>query len=410
MTSVAWTNWAGNQQERVGERISARTVDDLREIVTEARVHGRAVRAVGAAHSFSPLVPHPGVVVDVNAISGLRSVDITQSRATVWAGTTVRALGEPLWEAGLSLSNQGDIDTQTVAGALSTATHGSGLELTSFSGALRSAEIVTASGELVKVGEDHPWHAALQTSLGAIGIMTSVELQMMPAYQLVERVGHWSLAETLERWDVETTSRRHFSFFWGPHPDSLGLYGIPEPPAELSEACYVKRYDQVPADTTPSDIDGGRVDRAYRIYADEYPPGWNELEYFVDYDLALDALAAIRSAFDRHPEQRHPVEVRTLAAERGLLSPAYGRPSVALSVSGAIGTDYWPFLRAVDEALMPFDARAHWGKTHFMDAARLRAVYPRYDEFLTVRSDADPDGTFLNTHLRSLFDLPIKEA
>lgn len=336
-------------------------------------------------------------------MSGIEEIDTRRHRTRVRAGSKLKTLGEPLWDAGISLKNQGDIDSQTLAGAVSTATHGSGLKYNSFSGMVTRAELVTATGELVVIDENDPRLAALQTSLGAFGVLTSLELQAMPAYQLVEKIEYWPLAKVLERWPHETQTRRHFQFFWGPYDGSLELYGMASPEAPMKQVCYVRTYEQIPADATVVTSPSGRVDRAYRIYADEYPAGWDELEYFVHYDVGLDALEEIRPVLARFPTQRYPVEVRTIAAETAWMSPMYQRDSVSISVSGAVGTDYDGFLRAIDAALRPFGARAHWGKTHFLDAGRLKEIYPRYDEFVALRSEFDPTGTFINPHLHGMF-------
>lgn len=403
MTQTSWKNWAGTQMCTPSAYVRAESVDHIRETVAAATADRQTVRVVGSGHSFTPLICTEGIILDVAGLSGIEEIDTSRHRARVRAGSRLKTLGEPLWEAGISLKNQGDIDSQTLAGAVSTATHGSGLKYTSFSGMVTRAELVTSDGELVVIKEDDPRLGALQTSLGAFGVLTSLELQAMPAYQLVEKIEYWSLAEVLERWHHETQTQRHFQFWWGPYDGSLELYGMASPESPMKEPCYVRTYEQIPADATGFTSPSSRVDRAYRVYADEYPAGWDELEYFVPYDIALDALDEIRPVLARFPTQRYPVEVRTIAAETAWMSPMHERDSVSISVSGAVGTDYEGFLRAMDDTLRPFGGRAHWGKTHFLDAGRLKEVYPRYDEFVALRSDFDPTGTFVNPHLHGMF-------
>jgi FAD/FMN-containing dehydrogenase len=399
---AGWQNWAGTQSCRPQEYVRARSVDEVCEVVARAANSDANVRVAGSRHSFTPLVCTDGIILDISALSGIEHVDAATHRARIRAGSTIASVGPPLWDAGCSLENQGDIDSQTLAGALSTATHGSGLRFGSISSALTRAELVTANGELVTVEEDDPRLAAIQTSVGCLGILTSVELQLIPAYQLVERTDHWPLAKVLERWEHETRTRRHFSFFWGPSDGSLELYDLPRAPPGMEEACFIKRYDEIADDATDVTSTSGRVDRAYRIYAAEFPTGWDELEYFVPYESALDALEAIRPVLAAFPQQRFPVEVRTIAAENALISPMHGRESVSLSFSGAIGTDYVDFLRGIDAALRELDGRPHWGKTHFVEADHLRDVYPRYEEFVAIRRAMDPDGLLLNDHVRGM--------
>jgi FAD/FMN-containing dehydrogenase len=403
MTETTWKNWSGTQSCHPAEYVEAGTVEQVQEVVSRATEQGTTVRAVGTGHSFTPVVSTDGIVLDISGISGLESADPVGQRARIRAGSTIASVGELLWEEGLSLRNQGDIDFQTFAGAISTATHGSGLKFTSLSGAVSRAELVTADGELHVIEGSDPLLHAVQTSVGSLGILTSVELEMMPAYKLLRDVSFAPLPEVLERWPEETRARRHFMFWWGPYEGSLELYGIPSPPSDLQDPCYVRTYDQVPADYVDDSLSEAQLGPAHRIFAGNYPPGWDELEYFVPYEVALEALQAIRPVLDAFPDQQYPVEVRTIAAEPALMSPMHGRESVSISLSGAIGTDYWDFLRGIDLALRDFDARPHWGKTHFFDAARLREVHPRYDEFVAIRRELDPTGTFLNEHLRDMF-------
>ena len=355
-----WRNWAGNQTCRPTRVHRARDVDDLCDLVATAAGRGQVVRVVGAGHSFTPLVCTDDVMVDVALLSGVVDVDRARARAVVWAGTTIRELGEPLWSAGLSLRNQGDIDAQTVGGAVATATHGSGLAFTSFSGAVCGIEYVSASGSVCRVDEATEGFDAFRTSLGALGIFTEVELAVAPAYHLRETIQYWPLAEVLERWSHETSTRRHFSFFWGPRPGSLELYGFPSAPASMQEGCYVKLYDEV--DATPVLRRGERVARAYEVFPSQFDMEFYELEYFVPFSDALSAVDAVRAVLRGHVDQTFPLEVRTIAAESGWMSPMYGTDSISISVSGTPGTDYWPFLRAVDDALRAFGGTSPLGQ------------------------------------------------
>lgn len=397
-----FTNWAGNLRSTPAKMVHANSVEDVQDAVTHATADGLALRVRGAGHSFTPLVCTDGVLLDIAGLHGIRSVDSARSRVTVGAGTTVEALGTLLWDQGLSLANQGDIDAQTVAGAISTATHGSGLQFTSFSGTVTAVEMVTASGEVVRFDESAAELDGARTALGSFGVITAVQLQAMPAYRLAERIDYWPLDQVLDRWASETSTRRHFSFFWGPFPGSLAMYGLGDDPDGIADPCFVKRYDQVGLDDLGTVDGAGRVDRAYRVFPQAFDLEFYELEYFVPFTVALDAVDAVRRVILAHPEQRFPLEVRTIHQEAGWLSPMYGSDAVSLSVSGVPDTDYEPFLRAVDAALRPFSARPHWGKLHFFDAGRLAQVYPAYQQFVDLRRRLDPDDVFLNDHLAGM--------
>lgn len=397
-----WTNWAGNQSCDPSAVIKVRDVEAVQAVVRSVARRGGHVRVVGAGHSFTPLVCTDDVILDVSGLAGLTNVDERAKRATVRAGTTIAQLGEPLWGHGLSLRNQGDIDAQTIGGAVGTATHGSGLSLTSLSGALCGIEYVGADGELHQITDSNPEFAGFRTALGTLGIFTAVELQLAPAYELFERIEYWPFAEVLARWEEETSERRHFSFFWGPTPGSLELYGFDSAPPGMVDGCYVKIYDEAPRGALTSRGVGKRTAPAHLTYPSDFDLEFYELEYFAPYELAEPAIDSVREVMTRHPIQNFPLEVRTIAAEDGWLSPSYGVDSISISVSGSPGTDYWPFLRDVDAALQEFGGRPHWGKLHVFDRERLQSAYPRFEDFVDLRRSTDPHGLFLNEHTRNL--------
>jgi UDP-N-acetylenolpyruvoylglucosamine reductase len=401
-TGTHWQNWAGNQQ-CPATVIRPTTVAELQDVVADAARRRGTVRVAGSGHSFTPLVCTDDTVIDIGALRGVVEADTANATAVVGAGTTLRDVVGPLWSAGLSLRNQGDIDAQTVGGAVGTATHGSGRAFGSFSSVVRRVEYVGADARVHTVDSSDAGFGAFRTSLGLLGIFTRIELDLQPAYYLRERIEHWPLSQVLERWDTETTTRRHFSYFWPPAAHSLEMYGFA--PTAVEDGCHVKIYDELtPQDAAATEVeDGIRVAPAYQIYASDFDLAFHEYEYFVPFRHARAGVEAVRAVLLDHPDQAFPLEVRTIAAEDSWLSPMYARESVSLSVSGMPGTDYGPFARAFDAALRPFDARPHWGKLHLFDRERLRAVLPRFDEFCALRDELDPDCLFLNDYTAALF-------
>jgi FAD/FMN-containing dehydrogenase len=390
-----WRNWVGNQSCEP-ERVAApESEDEVCELVAAAR----AVRVAGAGHSFTPVVATDGLLLDLTRLPRIRSLDAEQGRVVVGPATTVGEFGEPLWEAGLALANQGDIVAQQIAGAVATATHGSGLGHGSFSGSVRRMRIVTASGDVVEADGGDLLHAA-QVAVGMLGVVTELELQVAPAYRLREHVANWSWAEAWEPFEELARAHRHFSFFWMPSDASAVLYGLDA----RADECHVKIYDEVGVDVPGSDERYARVGPAWRIYPMVYEPNFHELEYFVPFERGKEALAAMRELMlARLPASVFPLEVRTVGREAAWLSHSYERDTVVISVSGMPGEDYWPYLREVDALLGRFDARVHWGKLHFLTQEQLFARYPRARDFVELRRTYDPAGVFLNDHLRPLF-------
>jgi FAD/FMN-containing dehydrogenase len=399
-----WTNWVGNQSFTPARHATPRSQDEVAALVAEAAGQGMGVRVVGAGHSFTPVVQTDGLLLDLSALSGVTSADPATKRATAWAGTPIHGFYEPLWERGLALRNQGDIDDQHIAGAVATATHGSGIGNTCFSGVVRGVSLVTPGGSIRHIGEDEPrLLRAAQVSVGTLGVMTELELEVAEAYRLSEQVDVWPWQEVMDRWDELVHGHRHFGFFWMPSEESAALYNI-EGHGAMTDRCYVKIYDEATPDQPDSAEPGRRTDRCYRIYPMVYDPNFHELEYFVALDRGPEALGAMRELMLASlPDSVYPLEVRTVGPDDAYLSPNYRTATTVISVSGTPGTDYWDYLRSVDALLAQFDARVHWGKLHFLTPERLHALYPEAGEFIAVRRELDPEGVFLNDHLRPLF-------
>jgi FAD/FMN-containing dehydrogenase len=405
LRTSTWTNWVGNQSFTPAFTAAPRDEEEVAALVRQAAERGLGVRVAGAGHSFTPVVETSGVRLDLSALRGVLATDPERRRATALAGTRVHDFYEPLWAAGLALRNQGDIDTQHIAGAVATATHGSGTRYTSLSGVVRGLRLVTATGETLDIGEDDPHllHAA-QVSVGMLGVVTRLELAVTDAYRLRERVGLRSWEDVMEHWDELVSGHRHFGFFWLPSEDSAALYNLEGHGERMADRCYVKVYDEVGPDVPDDDTEGHRVDRCYRIFPMVYDPNFHELEYFVPLERAPEALQAMRRLMlGRLPESVYPLEVRTVGADEAFLSPQYRTATAVLSVSGTPGTDYWGYLRSVDALLAGYGARVHWGKLHFLTPERLHELYPRAGDFIALRRELDPGGVFLNEHLRPLF-------
>jgi FAD/FMN-containing dehydrogenase len=403
--ATTWSNWVGNQSFTAGHAGAPRDEEEVIALVREASERGRGVRVAGAGHSFTPIVSTEGLLLDLAALSGVAALDQRRKRATALAATPIRDFYEPLWREGLALKNQGDIDTQQIAGAVATATHGSGIANQCLSGVVRGVRLVTATGEVRDIGESEPeLLRAAQVSIGMLGVMTRLELEVTDAYRLSERIGLWPWQEVLERWDELVHEHRHFGFFWLPTEASAALYNLSSRDQSMADKCYVKIYDEAAEDQPDDATAGRRTDRCYRIYPMVYDPNFHELEYFVPLELGPDALSAMRDLMLRSlPDSIYPLEVRTVGADDAYLSPNYGTATTVISVSGKPGADYWSYLRSVDALLSEFSARVHWGKLHFLSEERLHALYPEADAFIELRRELDPRGMFLNEHLRELF-------
>ena len=399
---ATWANWVGNQSFEPREVVAVSSAEEIQQRVADAAASRTRVRTVGTAHSFTPIV-ETDLLLDTSAMRGIVEVDTTQQLVRALPKTTIAEFGEPLWEHGLALANQGDIDTQSIAGSVATATHGSGRQFPSFSATLEGAKLVDGTGQLVEVTrQSHPDHlAALQTSIGLLGIMTELTIKVAPAYHLHSRTDIMPFEQVLETFEDDIDIYRHYGLFWMPTDESARLYNLAGAGAD---DCVVKRYLEVdPSDTIELEPHE-RMDRAYRIYPMVYDPNFHEVEYFLPLERWRDILVEMRRLMLRwHPLSIYPLEIRLVAAEDAWMSPNYRRENLVVSISGQPGAPYWPYLRACDSLFAEFGGRPHWGKLHFMTADRLARLFPRYENFLDVRRRFDPNGVFLNDHLHPLF-------
>ena len=404
LAPTSWTNWVGNQSCKPSRMQSVQSEAEIADAVRRARETKTTLRTHGSGHSFSPVVSTDGVLLDTSALNGIVSIDPEAQTITAGAQTVIRDIGAPLLQAGLALKNQGDINTQTLIGAVSTATHGSGLDFGSFSGELVACRLVDGTGAVRSLSRDTDpdIFPAVQCAIGTLGVVTEVTLACTEAYRLQEEIEIMHVDALRERWSDLLARYRHFSFFWMPTDGSSELYGFPAAPAD---SCYVKLYSETdaPAGSGGSAV-GQRIDEAYKIYPHVFEPNFHELEYFVPAEQGIDAFEAQRELMlSLLPDSVFPMEVRFVRAEDAWMSPNYHRDNMVISVSGAPGTDYWAYLRACDAHLFGRDGRPHWGKLHFMTADRLAERFPRYGDFCRVQQEFDPDGIFLNDHLGALF-------
>lgn len=402
--SHQWQNWGGNQSFTYAKAVAAAGDGDVVDAVRDAAAHRHGLRVTGSGHSFTPIVETEHTLLDISALSGVVTADPATLRATVRAGTPLSEVGAPLWQNGLSLANQGDVDTQTISGAIATGTKGSGPSFGSLSSTVRGLRLVDGRGDLVTITEDEPelLHAA-QVSIGMLGVVVDLNLQCVPAYKLREHNSVLPYSEVTARWDEFLTSYRHFSFWYLPTDESSAMYDLGVLPRDH---CVVKLLTEESTATPDVEAEpGARTGRAHLIYPDATTDlRFHELEYMVPAQHGRDALETVRDLMlTRHTDQISPVQIRWQQADDAYLSAQYHRDTVSVSVSGKPGTIYEPFLRDLDRELQNYDARPHWGKIHYLTRDRVEALYPRYDDFQRIRREFDPDGVFLNPHLRDLF-------
>jgi FAD-linked oxidoreductase len=404
-----WRNWVGNQSCISRYKAAPDSEAMLVEMIREADARDLPVRCAGSGHSFTPVVGTGGLLLSLANLRGIQSVDRDRKRVTIGAGTRIGDVGRALKEIGLSLTNQGDIDTQAVAGAFTTGTHGTGSTLGCLASQIVGMRMVQANGEVLIVDETHPdLLQAAQISVGTLGVISAITLQTMEAYNLREHLWRDDFETCMARHDELAAQHRHFGFFWCPTPKSGEKYCLPDTAAaprttttRLADVCEMKvmDIDDAPPMATPFE----RVAYSSDIYPIEYVPNFHELEYAVPVQHGKEAVRAVRELMlTKHQNCIYPIEYRFTAGDPAWMSPFHHQASITLSVSGEPGLDYWAYLRDVDAILRRFDSRPHWGKLHFLDADDVTHLYPKAEEFRALRRRLDPQGRFLNDHLRML--------
>lgn len=403
-----WRNWVGNQSCIARYKGAPGSEALLAEMVGEANARDLNIRCAGSGHSFTPVVGTGGLLLSLAGMSGVLDMDRARKRVTVAAGTRIGAVGKALKEAGLSLINQGDIDTQAVAGALCTGTHGTGARLSNMASQIVGMRLVQPDGGILEVDDTDPEMLhAVQVSVGTLGVISAMTLQTMDAYNLHERLWRDDFETCMERHDELAAKHRHFGFFWCPVAESRHLYCLPDTSAASStgktaDVCEMKVMDIT--DAPPMEAAFERIAYSSEIYPIEYVPNFHELEYAVPVAHGKDALREVRALMlTKHTNCIYPIEYRFTAADPAWMSPFHHQDSITLSVSGGPGVDYWDYLRDVDTILRRYGSRPHWGKMHFLDTDDVTKLYPRAEDFRALRRRLDPQGRFLNDHLRMLF-------
>ncbi|MDQ1128110.1 D-arabinono-1,4-lactone oxidase [Microbacterium sp. SORGH_AS_0888] len=424
-----WRNWARSASVRPVRIEFPASTAAVQRAVRAAAARGLPVKAVGSGHSFSEIAVAPGILLDLRDLTGLVSVDRERRRVTLRAGTRLRQIPHLLAPYGWAMTNLGDIDRQTIAGAISTGTHGTGARFGGLSTQVVGVTVVTADGDLLRVDESHEPELlpALALSLGALGVLVEVTVQVVPAFLLRAVERREGLDDLLPELADRAAGEDHFEFYWFPRTDvALTKSNARLPESEprqplpriggwiedtvLSNHAYramCAAAAAVPALSTPLARLGARTigartytDRSHRVFTQDRDVRFREMEYAVPVERLPAVFGALRELVDTEPwPVSFPVEVRIAEGDDRWMSTAYERDSGYIAVHRYWREDPTSYFRAVEELMQEHDGRPHWGKMHTLDAAVLRSRYPRFDDFLAVRDRLDPQRRFANAYL-----------
>jgi FAD/FMN-containing dehydrogenase len=394
-----WSNWSGSVV--CTPRTIERPVSEA-ELIALMRADHREIRVVGTGHSFLPLCATNGLLLSLDGLQGVLATDAQTMQTTIWAGTKISQIGAPLLAAGMALENQADVDTQALAGAIATGTHGTGPRFGNLSSRVTALRLVLATGEVLTCSEtvERDIFKAAQVSLGLLGVVSQITMQVIPAYRLHERTWAISVEACLAQLDSLIRAHRHFEFLWLPTHDLCVAKTLnvsqQEPsggqPAQLAPPGSLERY------TLPE-----RIDWSYRVFPSKRTVLFNEMEFAVPFERGPECFREIRSLMlKKHRDITWDVEYRTLAADGIYLSPASGRDAVAISLHQSHDLSYRAFFADAEAIFRNHGGRPHWAKIHTHSARELRALYPMWQQFQEVRRRLDPAGRFMNEYLRGL--------
>ena len=425
-----WRNWSGAVVAHPSGFLQPESVDALKAALREASAQGRTVRVVGSGHSFPPLCATDETMVSLEALRGLESVDEGAREAVVWAGTNLRELGTLLASHGLAMENLGDINKQSLGGALGTGTHGTGVELGILSTQAAAMTLVTASGDEVTCSEDASPELlqAARVSLGALGVVTRVRLRLLPAYRLRLTRRNLGLEECLAGLDEARARHRHYEFFWFPHSDRVMTKAMDltdETPhgvgvgrwfsemvmenavfGAVSRACRLRPAWCAPVSRLSAKLasEGVLAGQSHALFATPRLVRFQEMEYAVPVERGPDCLRELSGYITReHLPVHFPVEYRFVRGDDVFLSPAHGGDRAFIAVHQYRGMPLEPYFSGAEAIFRNHGGRPHWGKLHTQTAETLKHLYPRWDDFQRVREQLDPEGRFLNPYLRRLF-------
>jgi L-gulono-1,4-lactone dehydrogenase len=419
-----WQNWAGNQAMAPAEVLHPSSTHEVALAVKAAAAAGRRVKAIGSGHSFTGIGLTDGVLLQLDRMAGLTSVDRESGRVVVQAGMPLHRLNAALAEHGLGLTNMGDIDRQTVSGALSTGTHGTGRDSGALATQVVGLELVLADGTVLSCSaqEEPEVFAAARVSLGALGVVTAVELQAEPAFLLTADERPMRLADVLADFDRHVADNEHFELYWFPGtrtaltkrnnratvPAPLGRVRTLVEDELLSNGlfgltCWAARRAPRLVPTLNRVAAKALAPRSYtdaapKVFTSPRRVRFVEMEYAVPRPALVGVLERLREL----PEAQgisFPVEVRVAPADDVPLSTASGRDTAYVAVHVHRGEPYQAYFDAVEALVEPVGGRPHWGKLHSLTAAQLRERYDGFDAFVALRDRLDPERRFGNAYL-----------
>jgi L-gulonolactone oxidase len=427
--TTRWSNWAGNQQTGTVFLSKPQTESELQQVVQSAQMSGRRVKAVGSGHSFTAIAVSEEVLVDLSDYDEIVAIDKINQTVTVQSGIQLSKLNQALYENSLAMQNLGDIAYQTIAGAISTSTHGTGAKFTGIANQVVALRVVLADSSIVECSANvnAQLFSCARVGLGALGLISTVTLKVVSAFNLAVIEEPMRVDDVLQNLDLHVDSNDHFEFFWVPHTGWAltkrnNRNNLPVEPMSKMSHWYSKtlmenyafgavcmlgkaRPPLIPklAKALPSSGRNEYSDASHKVFASKRIIKFYEMEYAIPREACAEALNRVRRMVtDSGFFLNFPVEVRFTAPDEIPLSTASNRESAYIAVHIYKGMNYVPYFTEVESIMNSYQGRPHWGKLHFQSAATLASRYPQWDVFQAVRNQVDPQRMFSNQYLETV--------
>ena len=427
--TTRWSNWAGNQQTDTVLLSKPQTESELQQVVQSAQLSGRRVKAVGSGHSFTAIAVSEEVLVDLSDYDEIVAIDKINQTVTVQSGIQLSKLNQALYENSLAMQNLGDIAYQTIAGAISTSTHGTGAKFTGIANQVVALRVVLADSSIVECSANvnAQLFSCARVGLGALGLISTVTLKVVSAFNLAVIEEPMRVDDVLQNLDLHVDSNDHFEFFWVPHTGWAltkrnNRNNLPVEPMSKMSHWYSKtlmenyafgavcmlgkaRPSLIPklAKALPSSGRNEYSDASHKVFASKRIIKFYEMEYAIPREACAEALNRVRRMVtDSGFFLNFPVEVRFTAPDEIPLSTASNRESAYIAVHIYKGMNYVPYFKEVESIMNSYQGRPHWGKLHFQSAATLASRYPQWDVFQAVRNQVDPQRMFSNQYLETV--------
>ncbi|QGY47382.1 FAD-binding protein [Maribellus comscasis] len=423
-------NWAGNVIVTPNSIEYPETETDIQKLVLKAANTRKKIRVIGSGHSFTELCQTAHFLLSLDKYQGLISVDKNSYKATVKAGTKLKLLGELLFKEGLAMQNLGDIDEQSIAGTISTGTHGTGISFGTISTQVIALKFINGKGEIVNCSstQNTELFRAAQVSLGALGVITEVTLQCVPAYKLLLQNRKESLNDVLSTIEERKSENRNFEYYWFPYTNttwtkSSNIAQDGEPDKDnlinyllellienysFKALCELARYfpsqnkivSKIAAQSVPT---LNKLNYSHRVYTTMRLVKFTEMEYSIPADAYGDVMKEIIKKVNSENFPIHfPIESRWVKADDIFMSPAYKRDSAYIACHVYHKKDHTKYFEAIESVFKSYGGRPHWGKVNRLDAKTAENIYPEFSRFNKIRKEQDPDGIFTNAYLKKI--------